>query len=110
MNHLVIHLKLMQCCQSTMVQYNMGWGVGGKEVQEGGDVCIFIADSCRVQQNTNCKAIILQLKKNIYIYMNPMMNHNGKEYFKKNVYVCVTESLSCPTRISNIVNQLHFNF
>ena len=68
-----------------MVQYNMGWGVGGKEVQEGGDVCLLIADSCRVQQNTNCKAIVLQLKK--YIYINLMMNHNGKEYFKKNVYI-----------------------
>ena len=41
--------------------------------------------------------------------MNPMMNHNGKEYFKKNVYVCVTESLCCPTGISNFVN-LHFSF
>ena len=41
--------------------------------------------------------------------MNPMMNHNGKEYFKKNVYVCVTESLSCPTRFSNIVNQPYFS-
>ena len=40
-----------------------GWdGVGGKEVQEGGDIGIHIADSlhCTAQ---HCKAIILQKKK-----------------------------------------------
>ena len=38
-----------------------------------------------------------------------MINHNGKEYLKKNAYVCVTESLCCIAVINNIVNQLYFN-
>ena len=25
----------------------------------------------------------------------PVINHNGKEYKKKNVYMCITESLCC---------------
>ena len=44
-----------------------GWDrVGdGREVQEGGDKCIPVADSCRVWQKRAqyCKAIIFQLKK-----------------------------------------------
>ena len=30
----------------------------------------------------------------------PMINHNGKEYFKKNVYICITESLCCTAEIN----------
>ena len=26
---------------------------------------------------------------------SPVINYNGKEYFKKNVYTCVTESFYC---------------
>ena len=25
----------------------------------------------------------------------PVINHNGKEYKEKNVYICITESLCC---------------
>ena len=32
---------------------------------------------------------------------NPMINHNGKEHFKKNVYICITKSL-CYTAEINI--------
>ena len=37
-----------------------------------------------------------------------MINHNGKEYFKKNICVCTykTESLCYKTGVNNIVNQL----
>ena len=28
-----------------------------------------------------------------------MINHNGKEYKKKNVYMCITESLCCTAEI-----------
>ena len=31
----------------------------------------------------------------------PGISHNGKEYFKKNVYICITESLCC-TAVLNI--------
>ena len=39
---------------------------GGREVQEGGDICIHIAGSHVVQQKLtqHCKAVILQLKIN----------------------------------------------
>ena len=30
----------------------------------------------------------------------PMINHNGKEYFKKVVYICITESLCCTAEIN----------
>ena len=37
---------------------------GGREVQEGGDICIPVADSCGCMAETNTikEAIILQLK------------------------------------------------
>ena len=44
-----------------------GWAGegGGKEVQDGGDICIPMADSCGCLTKTQyCKAIILQLKIN----------------------------------------------
>ena len=43
-----------------------GWdGVGSeREVQEGGDICTLVADSCcMAETNTYCKAIIPQLKR-----------------------------------------------
>ena len=48
---------------------HLGWGDGvggGKEVQEGGDMCTPMDDSCWCMAETNkyCKAIILQLKIN----------------------------------------------
>ena len=46
-----------------------GWDKeGGREAPEGGDIGIHIAASLcsTVETNTNCKAIILQLKK-VYI-------------------------------------------
>ena len=30
----------------------------------------------------------------------PVINHNGKEYLKKNVYIAITESLCCTAEIS----------
>ena len=38
----------------------------------------------------------------------PMINHNGKEYKKKECKY-ITESLCCTAVINNIVNQLYFN-
>ena len=38
-------------------------GVGGREVQEGGDMSILTADSlCRIAETNHCKMIILQLE------------------------------------------------
>ena len=40
-----------------------GVGVGGREIQEGGDMSIFIADSlCHRAETNHCKVIILQLE------------------------------------------------
>ena len=33
----------------------------------------------------------------------PVINHNGKEYEKKNVYLCITESLCCTAEINKIL-------
>ena len=43
----------------------VGWGVG-REVQEGGDICMLMMDSrcCMTEANTNCKAIVLRLNTN----------------------------------------------
>ena len=30
---------------------------------------------------------------------SPGIKHNGKEYLKKRVYICVTESIGCPVEI-----------
>ena len=38
----------------------------------------------------------------------PLINHNGKEYNKENICVCITESLCCTTEI-NIVNHQHLS-
>ena len=40
-------------------------GGGGREAQQGGDVCVPIADLCFCKQKPtqHCKAIILQFKK-----------------------------------------------
>ena len=42
----------------------MGWEVGDAEVQEGGNICIPLVDSCCYVAETNqhCKATILQFK------------------------------------------------
>ena len=43
-----------------------GWdGVGGRETQDRGHICIHIANSCccTAETNTNGKVIILQFKK-----------------------------------------------
>ena len=48
----------------------------GRDVQEGGDVCMLIADSCCCMAETqHCKAAILKLKKN----------------FKRKKYICTAE-------------------
>ena len=36
-----------------------------------------------------------------------MINHNGKEYYTKNVYMHTTESLCYTAEIDNFVNQLY---
>ena len=32
--------------QGLCVNLELGWGRGGREVQQGGDMCIPVADSC----------------------------------------------------------------
>ena len=42
--------------------------------------------------------VLLYGTKNYVQY--PMINHTGKEYLEKNVYVCITESLWCTAVIN----------
>ena len=48
-----------------------------------------------------------QLSTGVCYIKYPMINHNGKEYYKS-VYICITDSLCCIAEI-NTVNQLYFN-
>ena len=65
-NHLHVFFGEMSIRSSGGGWDGMGWdGVGGgREVQERGDICIPVADSCGCMAETNTinKAIILQLK------------------------------------------------
>ena len=40
----------------------------------------------------------------------PGINHNGKEYQKKNVYMCKTESLSCTVEIGTALSINYTSF
>ena len=42
--------------------------------------------------------VLLYSTENYIQYL--MINHNGKEYKKKNVYMCITESLCCTAVIN----------
>ena len=50
----------------------VGWG--GREVHEGGDLCIHIADTlcCRAETKQYCKTIILQLKKKVWKFLKKL--------------------------------------
>ena len=39
----------------------------------------------------------------------PVVNHQGKEYEKEQIYICITGSLCCTAEINNTVNQTYFN-
>ena len=56
---------------------------------------------------SRCKLLYMEWVNNkVLLYSTesciqyPMINHNGKEYMKKNVYICVTESLCCTEEIN----------
>ena len=58
------------CCVAQRAQLGAlcdleGWDEagGGREVQEGGDICLNIHDSCTAELIQHCRPIILQLKK-----------------------------------------------
>ena len=48
-----------------------GWdGAGdGRQIQEGGDICIPVADSCVAETNTIYEPIFLQLKKKSVFFL-----------------------------------------
>ena len=56
---------------------------------------------------SRCKLLYMeQISNKVLLYSTenyiqyPMINHNGKEYKKKNAYICVTESLCCTAEIN----------
>ena len=59
----------------------MGWSAG-REVQEGGNICIPMADSCCMTETKHCKAIILQLK--IKIRRGPSISEPENTEMKRN--------------------------
>ena len=76
-----IHSMMQRLLTRCSVAAWSGWGrLGdGREVQEGGDICIPMADSCwyTAETNTCCKAIILRLK--IYNINQKTRNSNNKK-------------------------------
>ena len=55
---------------------------------------------------SRCKLVYIGwINKKVLLYSTgnynqyPVINHNGKEYKKKNVYMCITESLCCTAEI-----------
>ena len=55
---------------------------------------------------SRCKLVYIEwINNKVLLYSTwnyiqyPVINHNGKEY-KKNVYICVTESLCCTAQIN----------
>ena len=49
---------------------------------------------------TNNKVLLYNTENYIQY---PMINHNGKIYFKKRIYVCITELLCCTAEINTIL-------
>ena len=56
---------------------------------------------------SRCKPVYIEwINNKVLLYSTgnyiqyPVINHNGKEYKKKNVYICVTESLCCTAEIN----------
>ena len=56
---------------------------------------------------SRCKLLYIEWINNKFLLYTsenciqyPMINHNGKEYLKNNVYICITESL-CYTAVIN---------
>ena len=73
-----------------------GKGVGGRMEWEVG------VSRCKLLYIgwINNKVLLYSTKKYIQY---PMINHNGKEYFKKEyiyIYICITESLCCTAEIN----------
>ena len=74
--------------------------VGGLRLVTGEcDVPISPGERCKllyIDQISN--KVFLHSTENYIQY--PMINHNGKEYKKKNVYICITEALCCTAEIN----------
>jgi len=65
----------------------VGWSGGGREVQEEGNICILLADSCCCMAETQyCKAMILQLKMNL---KNKNIENLKNRYMHSNVHSCL---------------------
>ena len=59
---------------------------------------------------SRCKLLYIEwINNKVLLYSTgnyiqyPMINHNGKEYFKKDIYICITESLCCIAEINTIL-------
>ena len=72
-------------------------GCQGGEVwgREGGEVAVSRWKLLYIEWTNN--KVLLYSTENYIQY--PMINHNGKEYLKKNVYLCIAESLCCTAEI-----------
>ena len=78
------HREQSRVCQRGGVGAGVDWefGVGG---------CKLLYMRCM-----NSKVLLYSTGNCI---QSPGIKHNGKEYLKKRVYICVTESIGCPVEI-----------
>ena len=60
-------------------------------------------------EDSRCKLLYIEwINKKVLVHSTenyiqyPMINHNGKVYFKKNVYICINESLRCTAEINTL--------
>ena len=79
-----------------------GGGRGGKDWEFGISRCKLLYIGWRNNK------VLLYSTGNYIQY--PVIKHNGKEYKKEYIYICITESLCYTAEIKhNIVNQLYSN-
>ena len=92
---------MIQGTQTRVLGQPRGLGWGGREVQEGGDICIPMANSCwYMAETTQCyKAIIFQLKINKFIKWVVISS-----FLKLTIYIYM---LTVTDKCSVVSNSLH---
>ena len=65
---------------------------------------------------SRCKLVYGRwINSNVLLYSTanyiqyPVINHNGKEYAKECIYICMTDSLYCIAEMNTIVNPLYLH-
>ena len=79
-------------CKGPVVAKGLGGG-GGMDWEFG-------ISRCKLLYIEWINKVLLYSTGNYFQY--PVINHKGKEYIKKNIYMCITESLCCTAEIGTL--------